>query len=329
MRRTLQRKGTAFRYFREFVSAAGLRGKGVRVAADLVAASKDKAGANDLTMLVSRNAIDRTLRTFVQSLAKEHSRSTVRAYTCDLLKFRQCLRKKTGWQDVSNQLISDFIDEQIAAGLNANSAARLLSTIRSLFRWLRQNGYALGNPTLGLRVQRAQKHSPVPSVKDLAVMASATPPSSFSALRAALIFELLYRCGLGVSEVSALDISSVDLSQRRLMVRGRRDRKRYLDLQESTAKVLTGYLPARRDMTSSNFGPLVTNWRGGRLTERSIARIIEHLASSGRVPKGTHPYTLRQAFASHGLRGGKDIQGIRHDLGVTGASALLKIGETV
>lgn len=326
--RTIQRKGTAFRYFREFLASADLNGKRLPVPPNPVV-SKTKFVANDLRMLKSRNALDAAIRAFVHSLGAGHSRSTVRAYRSDLMKFRQHLRNKTDLHHVSKQLISDFINEQVAAGLNTNSAARLLSTIRSLFLWLQQNGLIIGNPTHGLRVPRSTRHSPVPSMKDHELMVSAKLPSSFPALRGVLIVELLYKCGLGVSEVSALDTSSVDLKKQRLMVRGRRDRQRYLHLWESTVKMLGTYLPRRREIASATSAALVTNLRGGRLTERSVARVVGELASSGALPEGTHPYTLRQAFASQGLRGGKDIQEIRHDLGVTGSSAVLKIRDAL
>jgi site-specific recombinase XerD len=323
--RTVQRKGTAFRYFREFVASNNLRGKSLRVLAHPVDGSKDKIGADEFAILNSGNAVDRTLLAFLQTLRVERSRSTVRAYTADLLKFRKCVQGKSAWQQVPKQLIEDFINEEIASGLNANSSARLLSTIRSFFRWLQRNGHTVGNPTLGLRVPRANKHSPVPSVKDLGVMLSTNPPSTFSALRDVLIFELLYKCGLRLSEITALDISSLDLTQRRVTVRGRRDRRRYLDIPESTVRLLTVFLPARQNVANAGLGPLVINWRGDRLTDRSIFRIIAQMVVSGKLPEGTNPHTLRAACASHSLRSGKDVQDIRHDLGVSGVSAVLKI----
>lgn len=319
---TLQRKSTAFRYFRDFVASRGLRGKSLHVAGQ-VEGSKDKYSVPGL--FNSGKTIDKVLKAFLQELAEDHSQSTVRAYTNDLLKFRKHLHRKANWQHVSKQLISDFIDEQVAAGLHANSAARLLSTIRSLFRWLQQNGHVVGTPTQGLQVPRAGKHPHVPSLKELAVLDSARLPSTFPALRARLLFELLSKCGLRISEISALDTSSVDLTQRRLTIRGRHDRQRYVDIQESTANTFQHYLAARREIVEATLGPLLVNLRGGRLTVRSIARVIEQLVASGVLPEGTHPHLLRYAYASHSLRDGKNMQDIRHDLGVSGISAVLKI----
>ena len=109
------------------------------------------------------------------------------------------------------------------------------------------------------------------------------------------------------------------------MIQGRRGRRRYIHLPEFLIGVLVSYLPRRQAMDDDNAAPLVVNLRGGRLTARSIGRVVERLAAAHKLPEGTHPHTLRHAYASHGLKSGKDVQDIKHDLGVSGVSAVLKI----
>jgi integrase/recombinase XerC len=156
-------------------------------------------------------------------------------------------------------------------------------------------------------------------------MALANLPSEFPVLRNLLIFELLYRCGLRVSEISSLNIASVNLKRRRLMIQGRRSRERYIHLSESLIRLLPIYLLERQKMGENNAAPLVVNLRGGRLTDRSIGRVVKRLAILHKLPEETHPHTLRDAFAAHSLKTGRDVQDIRHDLGVSGVSAVLKI----
>jgi integrase/recombinase XerC len=322
-RRTISRKGTAFRYYRQFLSRRRLTAESLNPVVESKAVDR-KLGMKP-SVFAEQNGIDEALSAFMLHVGENRSPATVRAYTCDLLKFHDCLRNIAKWHQVTKQLISDFLDQQITAGLNANSTARLLSTIRSLFVWLKQKGYIIGNPTLSLRVPRGGKKTPIPSPSDIRIEASSDIPSEFPALRDLVTFELLYRCGVGVSEISHLNVSSVDLKRRRLTIQGRRGRQRYIFLPEFLIGVLVSYLPRRQAMGDDN-APLVVNLRGGRLTGRSIGRVIERLAAAHKLPEGTHPHTLRHAYASHGLKCGKDVQDIRHGLGVSGVSIVVKIG---
>lgn len=322
--RTISRKGTAFRYFREFISSIANAGVSLGSGTEATGSVERKPCA--ATADFSENtAIDRALSAFIHYIEENRSPSTIRAYTSDLLKLRKCLRNTSHWHQVTRQLISDFLDQQIAAGLNANSTARLLSTIRSLFVWLQQNGYVIGNPTTSLRVRRGGKKEPVLSAADLRLVSSTTIPSEFYARRDLLAFNLLYRCGLRVSEIEALNISSVDVKRRRLMIRGRRDRSRYVHLQEPATALLAAYLADRKEMGADGSAALVVNMRGSRITTRSLGRIVQRLAISHGLPKGTHPFSLRHAHVAHNLKDGKDVQDIRHDLGVAGVSAIVKI----
>ena len=323
-RRTIARKGTAFRYYRHFLSRKRL----VTERLDSVPetnVSVDRKLDTKPSVFTEQNEIDEALSAFMLYVGEDRSPATVRAYTCDLLKFHDCLGGTIKWHKVTKQLISDFLDQQIAAGLNANSTARLLSTIRSLFVWLHQNGYVIGNPTASLRVQRGGKKEPVLSAADLQGVLPTNIPSKFHARRDLLAFNLLYRCGLRVSEIAALNLTSVDLKRRRLMIRGRRDRSRYVHFQEPTIALLAAYLADRKGMGADGSAALVVNMRGSRLTTRSLGRIVQRLATSHSLPRGTHPFSLRHALVAHSLQAGKDVQDIRHDLGVSGVSAVMKI----
>lgn len=324
-RRTLGRKGAAFRYFHQFLSRKRLTTDRLHPVPESNVSADRKLGTKP-SAFTDQSEIDEALSAFMLYVGENRSQATARAYTCDLLKFHDCLGNTAKWHQVTKQMIADFLDQQVTAGLNANSTARLLSSIRSLFVWLQQNGYVIGNPTSPLRVPRGGKRASVPSIADLVVIASADIPSEFHALRDRLIFELPYRCGLRASEISSLNVSSVDLKRRRLTIQGRQGRRRYIHLQESLIGVLVRYLPSRQAMAGDDSAPLVVNLRGGRLTARSIGRVVERLAAAHKLPDGTHPHTLRHAYARHSLKSGKDVQDIRHDLGVSGISAVLKIG---
>lgn len=321
--RTLSRKATSLRYFREFVVAGAVARNGVgSVTPNVISECK----RDSTHVFTGRSVIDKGLAGFLQHLGNCRSQATVRAYSSDLVKFRTCLRNTVDWQHVTKQLVSDFLNEQIASGLNANSSARLLSTIRSLFQWLRHNGYTAGNPALLLHLPRSVRRDSIPSQIKLQAVLTGRLPSDFPALRNLLILELLYTSGLRVAEISSLDISSIDLNKKRLTIEGRGNRRRYIAVGDSVAKVLSRYLQVRATVVTDASGPLVVNLRGGRLTPRSIGRVVEHLTAKHKLPEGTHPYSLRHAHVNHSVKAGKHIQDIRHNIGVAGISSGLKIG---
>ena len=173
---------------------------------------------------------------------------------------------------------------------------------------------------------RNVRRDSIPSQMKLQAILSGTLPSDFPALRDLVIFELLYTCGLRVAEISSLDISSVDFSKKRLTVEGRGNRRRYIAVGDSVAKLLSRYVQVRATVVTDASGPLVVNLRGGRLTPRSIGRVVEHLAARHKLPEGTHPHSLRHAHVNHSVKAGKHIQDIRHNIGVAGISTGLKIG---
>ena len=178
---------------------------------------------------------------------------------------------------------------------------------------------------VGLQARRVQKSIFVPSPKELRGLTRRLPP--VFPQRDRVRFELLYKCGIGVSEVVHLNVPAVDLASRTVVVTGRGGRERYISLPKSTVKTLKAYLPKRLGVTNSASNALVLNLRGGRLTSRSVGRVIKALGSTAKTSEDIHPHALRQAFAVHSLNSGKDIEGIRHDLGATGAAATLRIGQ--
>jgi site-specific recombinase XerD len=139
--RTIQRKGTALRYFREFLAKGRPLAKpNLRFQAKAHSGDALKSVPEKLALLkVSVDPLDQGIYDFIQSLRGLSSQSTIRAYVCDLLKLRQFLMKRAKFDEITRDTIADFIDEQVSFGLNANSVARTFSAIRSLFNWLQKH----------------------------------------------------------------------------------------------------------------------------------------------------------------------------------------------
>jgi integrase/recombinase XerC len=139
-------------------------------------------------------------------------------------------------------------------------------------------------------------------------------------LRDLAILEVLYSCGIRVSELEALTISSVDFEERLVTVIGKGDRERIVPIGRIALKAVRDYLEATRDLRKgdgydSRDAPLFINFRGGRLSGRSIGRIIKRYATESGLNPEISPHSMRHTFATHLLDGGADLRSVQELLG--------------
>jgi len=133
-----------------------------------------------------------------------------------------------------------------------------------------------------------------------------------------LMLELLYGCGIRNSELTGINLEDIRLSAEAILIRGKGRKERYVPFGDSVKAALAAYLPARlktlaeQEKTSS---ALLVNWRGGRLTTRSVGRIIKKIAVAKGLSPDVHPHTLRHAFGTHMLEEGADLRAIQEMLG--------------
>ena len=133
-----------------------------------------------------------------------------------------------------------------------------------------------------------------------------------------MIFELLYGCGIRNSELVGLNMGSVKWGDDAILVRGKGKKERFVPLSDSAAIALREYLPKRQELLSRlrrNNPALVVNNRGGRLTTRSVGRIVKAIAIARGLSPDVHPHTLRHAFGTHMLEEGADLRSIQELLG--------------
>jgi integrase/recombinase XerC len=132
------------------------------------------------------------------------------------------------------------------------------------------------------------------------------------------MFELLYGCGIRNSELIGIDLSSISLSNEAILIRGKGKKERYVPFGELVKVALAAYLPVRQRMLAErkkHTGALLINQRGGRLTTRSVGRIIKKIAVAKGLSPDVHPHTLRHAFGTHLLEEGADLRAIQEMLG--------------
>ena len=222
------------------------------------------------------------------------------------------------------QLIEYLIERQLG-GLDARTVAKSISALRALYRFLateERAGQLIGNPAEALERPRATRRIPrVFSVAEverfLAAIETATPPG----VRDRAVFELIYACGLRVSEVVALDIGSVRLDDGSVRVLGKGSRERIVPLGDVAATWLARYLDGARGKLRGRRpsaapgaeNALFLNQRGGRLSRKGIwKRFNELMVRAGLTGK---VHTLRHSFATHLLGGGADLRSVQELLG--------------
>ena len=205
-------------------------------------------------------------------------------------------------------------------GLSKTSVARSLAAVRSLYRWLAQEGVVEQNPAALVSTPKLPKKLPrVPTIEEMnTVLDGPMPEVAAFPERDRLMFELLYGCGIRNSELVGINLDDIRLSNEAILIRGKGKKERIVPFGDSVKSALAAYLPLRLQLLAAqkkNTNALLINRRGGRLTTRSAGRIVKKIAVAKGLPPDVHPHTLRHAFGTHMLEEGADLRAIQEMLG--------------
>ncbi len=256
-------------------------------------------------------------------LAALHQRNaspnTQLAYKKDLAQFTAFAGDPDARQ-IDHLRIRAFLAHQYERGLGKTSVARSLAALRSLFRFLAREGVVEQNPAALVATPRLPKQLPrVPTIEEMNTVLDASPAEEAAfPERDLAILELLYGCGLRNSELVGLDLGHANFAGDSLLVHGKGRKQRYVPFSGASRAALEKYLPARAELlrTLRKTTPaLLINRRGGRLTTRSVGRIVKRIAVARGLPSDVHPHTLRHAFGTHLLEEGADLRAIQELLG--------------
>jgi integrase/recombinase XerC len=266
---------------------------------------------------------------FLAMLAHERKGSphTVRAYERELHGFADFLTAKLGTMlaltSIEHQHIRAYLGELYGRGLSKASVARALAAIRSWFKWLARQGLVEQSPAALVATPKLPKHLPrVPTIEEMnRVVESAADDAAAWPERDCVIFELLYGCGIRNAELVGIDLGDIHWANEAILVRGKGRKERYVPLGDAAAQALRAYLPLRERKLAAagkSSPALILNLRlrgDGRLTTRSVGRIVKHIALAHGLPADVHPHTLRHAFGTHMLEEGADLRAIQELLG--------------
>ncbi|HKS76685.1 MAG TPA: tyrosine recombinase XerC [Terriglobales bacterium] len=270
--------------------------------------------------LKRRTAVEKSVSEFLRVLNQRNaSVHTVKAYAGDLENFSNYIGSRS-WKSINHLTIRGFLSHLYEKGLGKTSVARSLAAVRSLYRWLAQEGVVDQNPAKLVATPKLPKKLPrVPTIEEMnTVLDGQMPGVAAFPERDGLMLELLYGCGIRNSELVGINLDDIRLSAEAILIRGKGKKERYVPFGDSVKAALGAFLPARQRLLfekKENTPALLINQRGGRLTTRSVGRIIKRIAVAKGLSPDVHPHTLRHAFGTHMLEEGADLRAIQEMLG--------------
>jgi integrase/recombinase XerC len=275
------------------------------------------------------------LKAFLQHLALNRNASahTVRAYDSDLSQFLAHAAAAAGVKarelaprQLDRLALRGFLADLHKQGLARATAARKLAAARTFLRYLRREGLIDDDP--GALVATPKRDIRMPahlSEDEMSALIDAPIGDALLVRRDRAILELFYASGLRLSELAGLDVDEVNLSAKMVRVLGKGGKERIVPFNASAAKAIREYLKDRETLArgtrpaayrgSRRRDPLFLNFRGGRLTTRSIDRLVRRYVAASSTRMGISPHALRHSFATHLLQRGADLRVIQELLG--------------
>ena len=273
--------------------------------------------------------IDRILRDYASYLTIERGMSpnTVASYVRDVTAFFEA---HPGMQaaDVQSEDIINYLKDRADRrggagksrdrdeGLSKRSQSRLLSALRSFFSWCILEGERKDDPCDGVDMPKIGRYLPdVLSVEEVSKILDSVDLSRPGGLRDRAILEILYGCGLRVSELTALRISQVYLEEGFVRVIGKGDKQRLVPLGDMAADAVRAYLPARPEPQRGSEDILFLNRSGTALSRVSVFKMVQNQTMLAGIYKKISPHTFRHSFATHLVENGADLRVVQEMLG--------------
>ena len=265
------------------------------------------------------SGLSAAIESFAQYMRAERGAgdNTIRAYGSDLAQLDEFFEHGREPSDVKTHHLRSFIASRFDQDASS-SLARKISAIRSFFRYLTRKGLIDVNPASPLSAPKVR--TPLKNylnVDEVFALLDGTQPEGPLGHRNMAIWELGYGCGLRVSELAGLDLGDIDLRERWVRTIGKGDKERVVPVGRQALSALQRYLDVRLQLVTPDTPPgaVFLNFRGGRLTTRSMRRSFKESLIKAGLDASITPHGLRHSFATHLLDSGADLRGIQELLG--------------
>lgn len=275
----------------------------------------------------------RRFRDFLVS-ERNYSEHTVRAYITDLSGFNTFLRGKGILNDGAD--ISQVDEVSIRAYIrwlygkknSKRSISRKLATIRTFFEFLMRDGVVRKNSAKLVPTPKGEKRLPAfLTVDEVFKLIETADTKEILGLRDRAMLELLYSSGIRVSELVGINLSNVNLTSSLVKVLGKGNKERIVPLGSKAQEAIRQFMEKRYELHPKG-DSLFVNSRGGRLTARSVGRIVKKYSIISGIPKNVSPHVLRHTFATHLLGSGADLRAIQEMLGHSNLSTTQRYTHT-
>lgn len=264
--------------------------------------------------------LERWLDSFERHLrdSRRLSEHTVRAYCRDVRRLIDtlCEHPVERWDDVSTTHVRLHIAARHRVGASGRTLARELSSIRALFRHLQAEGVCANNPARAVSAPRSPKKLPRSLDTDATAALMDTHDEGPLAVRDTAMFELFYSSGLRLSELTALELADLDLSDAIVLIRhGKGGKSRRVPVGRKACEALKAWLTVRRSIAAAAQTRLFVGQRGRGLSTRSVQLRLARRAKVNGGGVHVHPHMLRHSFASHLLESSGDLRAVQELLG--------------
>jgi integrase/recombinase XerD len=260
------------------------------------------------------------LKIYIDYLAVEKglAANSLNSYSFDLKKFFDYLdRTRKELLRVKESDLVNFIHEQAQSGLSPRSLARMVSSLKSLFKFLVLENYLKKDPAQGLSSPALWLNLPrVLTIEEVEALLEKTDLKTPQGIRDRAILEIMYGSGLRVSELVSLELKDIRLNQGFLICKGKGNKERIVPLNRSSIRWLKAYLSEVRPSWDRFSSPVLFLTRRGRaFTRQGIWKILKTYGQAAGLRDRIHPHVLRHSFATHLLERGADLRAVQMLLG--------------